>query len=354
MGLFETLSPRWYAAAGESARVASRLGRHERVAEVVDSLRGDRRPETAAARAELLARLGVPAIRAGLLELYQRIQTELAAAQPLVGDSPTAHAWLMRLRGYEALVAGDTSTYLQQSEAAAVALQSVRDHRTALTLQTSVGFANIALGRYAEAERVLRIALGGAQRLGLATVELVAKHNLGYAVALLGRLEEGILLETECIAGAIVQKDRWIECVSETYLADLMLRAGRSADAERAARRAAELSDPPNQVLALALLARIELALGKTDDARSTAQRSHALLEELGSVEDGEAMARLGFVEVNEAVGNTDAALQELGRARDRLLARANKIADPELRESFLTQVPENARTLQLADARGV
>jgi hypothetical protein len=77
-------------------------------------------------------------------------------------------------------------------------------------------------------------------------------------------------------------------------------------------------------------------------------------LEELGSVEDGEAMARLGFVEVNEAVGNTDAALQELGRARDRLLARANKIADPELRESFLTQVPENARTLQLADARGV
>ncbi len=185
-------------------------------------------------------------------------------------------------------------------------------------------------------------------------MELVAKHNLGYAVAQLGRLDEGILLETECISGAIVQKDRWIECVSETYLADLMLRAGRLADAERAARRAAELSDRPNRVLALALLGRVELALGKTDDASSTAAESHALLEELGSVEDGEAMARLAFVEINEAVGSSQVAREELAKARDRLLARADKIADPELRRSFLSCVPENARTLELAKARGV
>jgi hypothetical protein len=37
--------------------------------------------------------------------------------------------------------------------------------------------------------------------------------------------------------------------------------------------------------------------------------------------------------------------------ARARLLAIADKIADPDYKPSFLERVPENARTLALADA---
>ena len=208
-------------------------------------------------------------------------------------------------------------------------------------------------GRRSLVDRPERVAQA-AERLGRATVELVAKHNLGYAVALQGRLDRGILLETECIAGAIAQKDRWIECVSETYLADLLLRAKRPAEAERAARRAAELSDRPNRVLALAHLARAQLDLERLDEALATVGESHALLLNLGSVEDGEAHARLAFVEINLAAGNEMVALRELAVARDRLLARAEKIADAELRASFLTRVEEHARTLQLALERGI
>jgi len=40
-----------------------------------------------------------------------------------------------------------------------------------------------------------------------------------------------------------------------------------------------------------------------------------------------------------------------LGAGDDRLLAIADKIADPDYKASFLERVPENARTLALADA---
>jgi hypothetical protein len=42
-----------------------------------------------------------------------------------------------------------------------------------------------------------------------------------------------------------------------------------------------------------------------------------------------------------------------LAAAREHLLSRAAKISDPVWRERFLTQVPNNARTLALAGAGG-
>jgi hypothetical protein len=50
-------------------------------------------------------------------------------------------------------------------------------------------------------------------------------------------------------------------------------------------------------------------------------------------------------------MGSHEAARAAIGKARDRLLAIAEKIGDPDYKKSFLENVPENRRTFELARA---
>jgi len=63
------------------------------------------------------------------------------------------------------------------------------------------------------------------------------------------------------------------------------------------------------------------------------------------------AFVRLAHAEALHATGAHDAAARAIADARARLLAIADKIADPDYKASFLERVPENARTLALANA---
>jgi len=62
------------------------------------------------------------------------------------------------------------------------------------------------------------------------------------------------------------------------------------------------------------------------------------------------AFVRLAHAEALHATGARDAAERAIADARARLLAIADKIADPDHKASFLSHVPENARTLALVD----
>jgi hypothetical protein len=53
--------------------------------------------------------------------------------------------------------------------------------------------------------------------------------------------------------------------------------------------------------------------------------------------------------EALHAAGQQERARAAIATARDRLLANAEKIGDPTYRKSFLENVPENARTVELA-----
>jgi hypothetical protein len=63
------------------------------------------------------------------------------------------------------------------------------------------------------------------------------------------------------------------------------------------------------------------------------------------------AFVRLAHAEALHATGAHDAAARAIADARARLRAIADKITDPDYQASFLERVPENARTLALADA---
>jgi hypothetical protein len=93
----------------------------------------------------------------------------------------------------------------------------------------------------------------------------------------------------------------------------------------------------------------VELARGHPDVALASAIRGRAVLDDLGTMDEGESVVRLAYVEAMLAVGRHADARVEAARARARLFERAAAIHDDALVRSFLGAVPENARLLELA-----
>jgi hypothetical protein len=99
------------------------------------------------------------------------------------------------------------------------------------------------------------------------------------------------------------------------------------------------------------MLARVYLAEGRAEDALVAAREAYATLEELGMIEEAESLVRLVYAEALSAAGLESEFLAAIADARDRLMARAEKISDLEWRTRFLTAVPDNAKTMELAGA---
>jgi tetratricopeptide (TPR) repeat protein len=335
--------PSWYRAIGEAARTAARRSPERFDTITTTLLEPDPRPEVARPRAFALVGVIIPLLRAGRYELADRILAELGA---LAVDDPTTRGMILRARGYRALAHGDLAGYLGDTQEAIVEMERAGSQRDVVSYQTSVGYALLSLGRNAAAEEVLQAALAVATRRGMATVASVVKHNLGLILARLGRVDEGRRAEEEAIAEARAAGDLRVEKVSQGYLALIFLEAGDAEGAEREALAAAD-SDAPNRAFALAIVAEARLALGRSADALAAALEARGLLESLGGIEEGEARVRLVHAESLRATGDEAGAVAVLEAARRRLEERAAKIGDPELRASFLENVPEHARTLR-------
>ncbi|HEX3765116.1 MAG TPA: hypothetical protein VHW23_40750, partial [Kofleriaceae bacterium] len=102
----------------------------------------------------------------------------------------------------------------------------------------------------------------------------------------------------------------------------------------------------------LATLARLRLAQGRAAEALAAAEDATARAAAMGACGMFRgAFVRLAHAEALHATGAHDAARTAIAGARARLLAIAERIADPGYRASFLGGVPENARTLALAEA---
>ena len=106
---------------------------------------------------------------------------------------------------------------------------------------------------------------------------------------------------------------------------------------------------PATHGFGLACLAQVLLTRGKAEEALRVAGQAHESLELAGQVEDGGQLIRLVYAEALAASGRHAEAHAAIRRARDALLDAARPIQDPGSRQSFLDNVPENARTLALA-----
>lgn len=137
-------------------------------------------------------------------------------------------------------------------------------------------------------------------------------------------------------------------------LAEVLRRAGEldAADAELEIAFATLGAVCPLDVPGLhATRAALRLAQGRAGDAAADATAGVARYEALGACSffARGAFLRLVHAESLEAAGRPAEARAAIAEARRRLLANAEKIADPAMREQFLGNVPENRKTLALA-----
>ncbi len=338
----------WYGAAREAIITAHKVGKPDRVLQIVESLGSDSvdHPSSAArdmARAwgaTMLLHAGKYAVAEGILEELARVR---AAADPRVDGV------VNRAKAIWAFYKGSPEAP-QRLEKAVAAFEQAGDLRNASITRTDLGFVLLEFGAYEEAERLFRQSLADAERMGLHTSIPQVKHNLGFALLGLGKLSEAAAVEIEAAEALHAQGQRRVEGLAQTYLARILLRQREFAAAEGAAKRGLDLLDvaPGSRPMAVAVLARTLLAQGMRDEALEHARSAMELLRSLGALEEGEVLVRLTYAEALDAFGDPSARIA-IAEARSIVLARAAKIQDVSRRQSFLERVEENAETLALA-----
>jgi eukaryotic-like serine/threonine-protein kinase len=270
--------------------------------------------------------------------------------EPIAAREPMARGWMhMGHVAFEPWAHEDPWAGLSHAEAARAAFREANHRQNALLAQLLVGMNLWFLGAHDRAERELRGVLGGDTVYG-PTAPL---HLFCFAGTLAdrGALDEAHAVVSRTLAAWQARGFSAYEGPGHRILANVLVRRGEPAAAEREARAALPRLAflPLERAAATATLAAALLAQGRAAEALTAAEDAMAQYEALGAFGYRGALARLVHVEALEAAGDHAAACRALAAARDRVIANAGKIADPELRRSFLEAVPENARTLALA-----
>jgi tetratricopeptide (TPR) repeat protein len=259
---------------------------------------------------------------------------------------PSVLARIYQARSSRSMFTGDAGAYLDSEQAAAAAFERAGDLRYACVQRGNVGYACLEIGAYAEAERALRDALDQATRLGLANVAATIKHNLGRALMMRGALDEALKIETDSFESFAAQGDRRLAGAARGYRALILAEMGELGAAEGELLGALDTAQLPMQSVLHAHLARVLVRSGRAAEALDHARRGHAILEQLGAIEEGESHVRLALAEALAATGDPAGAHAALAAARQRVVDRAARISDPQHRERFLTQIPEHVATL--------
>jgi tetratricopeptide (TPR) repeat protein len=225
--------------------------------------------------------------------------------------------------------------------------------RSAIGAQAAWTHALEALGDRANAEARLRESLAQAQRMEVLPSLLYARLHL--ALFLAGSTEPAQREEALGLANSQeVDGPNLFSGLAHTLKAKVAANDGNLAEAEMWARKACELltSFLFHQRMARTLLTRVLLAQGRVAEAREVAALGVRRLEQCGSEGAHAVGLRLALAEACLAEGDTPAGVTALREALRCLRTRAEDIPDTAARERFLQQVPENARTLELARQR--
>ncbi|HEY6560924.1 MAG TPA: protein kinase [Polyangiaceae bacterium] len=271
--------------------------------------------------------------------------------QPLAEKDPiTAGVIKSTYAGFE-VARYNVAAALRLHEAASQDFQRAGHQRWHSVARICVGALRLSLGDYEHAESALRVALTVGTRIGIAPT--VPRVNLALALARQQRTEQAEELFQVALDEFQAQQDHRGAAFTHICLARLYLDRAEYARAEAQARVAASERDVPASLRAYAvgILAAALLAERRVTDALRAASEAFQLLDVPSGLHDhGDAFVRLVYAEALFAAGQEAHASAALSSARERLMDRAARVDDPELRESFLSRVPENARILQLAE----
>ncbi|MBX3199515.1 MAG: protein kinase [Labilithrix sp.] len=364
----------WYAAAAEATEAAMTLGyvdeargvaerllelaggagRAQRSTAVMDGARasGASGAPMTAARVIATSRIATSLGVAGLYDVAGALLAPIDRDERFIAGEPAARAFLLSANVVRASWEGELERAAVLAEDAARCFELLGDARNAARQLQSAGWALSELGAYATAESVLVEARDAAERLGLATTVNDAKLRLGHLYVRTNRPRDAVATTEEVIASYAAQRDRVGEGRARAYLAGVHYFANDHDSAEAEELRALPLLEhsPPYRAALLAFMTLTLLHKGASADAIfDAASEAMRLFEQVGGVGEGEALIRVAYAEALHARGDVEGAKQAIAAARDRLLARASKIKNPEHKRAFLGVVREHTRTLARA-----
>ena len=314
--------------------------------------------EGIAAYVEALGMLGAAACLMG-----SRQQTEIALGRmvevgsEVMEDDALVRGWLCFLKEqvscyYEA-TPWQVYTWAEQArrDFSALGVDSI-----AIFAQAHTGLALAALGEVPDAVGLLRKALADARHK---EGQVVVSHGRScLSQVLIDSVEpayqqEGHALVLEALA--CDEPDFFRRSTALAMLAKAMVGKGELPEAEAHAREACALLMPllvPHRVYVRTVLSAVLLAQGRATEAREVAELGVRDLEQMRSQGMFAVAIHLALVEACFAQGDTQAGEAALRDALRCVQARASDIPEAAARERFLRQVPENARTLELARQR--
>ncbi|HRI66939.1 MAG TPA: protein kinase [Polyangium sp.] len=288
----------------------------------------------------------------GKIELVEPIQRRLEAIVSPVADSdPIARAyWNMAYPRWEAWIQENPWQSLMRAQAAYEAFTEAGSRRGQHIALVFIGMNEWLLGQGARASETLRTDIPLEEETAIVAswrslCRVLALLDMGDARTARTEAEQLVAVAQSIGGDADIARGRWA-------LAEVYRRAGVLGLAEREARAALELRGiaPLDEAAAKAILAAVRLADKRSAEAMLAIRDAAARYESLGAFGYRGAFMRIVQVEVLEATGQHGAAREQLFDARSRLVRIAESIPDVDLRRSYLRQVPENARTLDLAE----
>jgi tetratricopeptide (TPR) repeat protein len=354
MKALEPRSDEWYVAAAEAVEAAMTLGHAAeahgvalRLQEIVQDAPMSGARVTATSRIAIA--LGVVG---GHYETATALLSPIEAASELIEKEPAARAFLQSANVARASWEADLDRAVRQAEAAVQSFEVVGDVRNATGQRQKAGTALSELGAYAESEAMLNRAQVDAEFLGLTAVANDAALRLTFVYARTGRFDEATKLANELLQAYAANRDRGGEAHARAYLASVYYFGGRFEDAAVESLRSLQLTEhsPPYRAALLGFFSLTKMHQGAPpEEVLAMAKEAHDLLEQLTGIAEGEAVVRIAYAEALYYAKQEDAAKKAVAAARDRLLARAARISNPQFKRAFLGNVRENVRTLARA-----
>ncbi len=371
---------RWYRAASFLASAKIQRGDVGAIEGVIREIVAPLDGGAQRARVMAAAQVALHCLATGLNALLPPILACLddPRVSALAEGDPIAAAYLCEVRATRATVAGAPLTSMREKARARAFRLQGGDLRGAYTVQVNEAASLLELGDFVRAEELLSEATPVLDRFGLGAMAAYARLCLG--LALLGRdarlgvtaaqsrlrlgaamLGRGARREAQAVISLAVTQS-WergrprTEALARCALAGVLAADGDLEAAEREVLTALErvTTLPAPRSYALATLASIRLQRGARAAALGDATEAIQILNALGGLDTGDAKVRRIYAEALRATGDIESSVAAIAWARGRVLERASRIDDEGWRESFLTRVEDNARTLALAKEWGV
>ncbi len=352
-----SLSPQgsfwWCQFVGCMFSVASLMGKQDIMLELIESLaNADPEPaarvsylEGAAMMSNMSCLYGMVAQAKNIYDCLVRVEKDVAP------NDYVARAWsCFGKTWYFRAIAGDPwQTRITATQCLSYSM-TAGSQRLIMVGQLCMGIACADLGDIPRSLEHFRALIDFANRMKENTAILTGQWYMAGVLAHFGHsthhpdyLEEASSLMQALSANAPPP----YSVIAHAVYAEALLLGGDSQQAEAQIRIA--VSDSPfYQAGILAIFLKILLVQGKLDEARQRSVQAKKLLMKEHAAAYCEVALRLTCAEILQAAGELESAKAELQEASRQIQRRAKGIDDADAQMRFLSEVPENARTLEL------